>query len=380
MKKKASPMRRLGEILLWIPIGLAVAVFFPALGNLDTSLVAMVKFVAGFIAISYLVTFVHEGGHWLAGRLAGFRTVRFSVGPLTLHVVRDRLHFRFGFNRGLPAGATQMIFRNSNAMRARYMAFTAGGPVASLLTAGLAVVLAQPLAGGDLRTALFIYAWLSAFAGVINLLPVRFGAFASDGLQLLTLLRGGRDARHMIAGLHLVALLFSGVRPREWPSEIVAVLDEGEPSTALRNTTRALQFLYLCDREESEPARRILELELEALEQEASQLKANWHLDAALFYSRVDGDGEKARRHLAEGGPAIYVDDVVRHMIEAEVLLAERRVHEAAQAWRRAVNNQNSIVYLPAGIPFAEALDDLEQRLRAASIASDEDAALRKAV
>lgn len=365
MKRKPSPAGRVLDLALWLFAGALVAMYF------DPPLIVIVEFLAWLVAIQLLVTVVHELGHWLAGRLAGFRTMRFSVGPLNWLVVNGRIRFRASCRRGMPAGATQMFYDGEDAVERRYMVFIAGGPVMSLTTAALAAALALSLSGGGLRFVLFLYAWLSAFAGIINLLPVRFGAFSSDGLQLLTLLRGGQEARHMLAVFRLSTLLYAGVRPRDWPREIVAVLDEGEPSPAQRNALHAMQFLCLRDREETETARRVLEAELEALQQENSQLEANWRLEGAFFYAQVDGDGVKAREHFTRGANAVYVDEVVRHMIEAEVLLAERRVQEAEQALVRAIATRENIVYTPPGIPMAEALQDLEQRLRKTAAAEE---------
>src|SRR5690606_42024721 len=134
-------------------------------------------------------------------------SVRLRGGPRSGAVVDGASRCRASCRAGLPAGATQLFDDGEDAVDRRYMVFLAGGPVMSLTTAALAAALALSLSGGGLRFVLFLYAWLSAFAGIINLLPVRFGAFSSDGLQLLTLLRGGQEARHMLAVFRLSTLL-----------------------------------------------------------------------------------------------------------------------------------------------------------------------------
>ena len=130
-----------------------------------------------------LVALVHECGHALLARPAGFRVTSFGVGlgaPLLRH--RGRGGVVFTVNRWLFAGGACVAVPRGLSTDLRSLLFHAGGGLAQLVLGALLFVLPDwwwvtPIQSFNL----LVLTW--------NLLPWRLGARASDGWWMLAALR-----------------------------------------------------------------------------------------------------------------------------------------------------------------------------------------------
>ena len=132
-----------------------------------------------------LVALIHEAGHALAARPAGYRLVSFGVGlgpPLLRHPGKGGAVYYLG--RWLFAGGACVAVPRTLSPGPRAMLFHAGGGLAQLALAGaLALVPDTVWWVAPVRTFnLLVLAW--------NLLPWRWGGKASDGWWLVAHLRG----------------------------------------------------------------------------------------------------------------------------------------------------------------------------------------------
>lgn len=170
----------------------------------------------------FLVIAVHELGHVLAGRLVGFRFQALTVGPLMWEREAGRIRFRWNRNLNAYGGLALCIPPDSHRLVARFIGFTAGGPLASVLLAlagGLGYRYGVP-AGPSFANYVLEFFWLmcltlSALIALITLVPMRSGGFLSDGARMLQLLRGGPKAFVDVVCLRVIAQSFSGTRPRD---------------------------------------------------------------------------------------------------------------------------------------------------------------------
>lgn len=168
----------------------------------------------------FVAVLVHELGHVVAGRLAGMRFVLLAVGPLKLVNVRGSLRVRLNTTPGMWGGLALMVPANTDRFRARLALLVAGGPLASLLLAAVLAVAAANLEGAP-RTGAAVGSLLSGAIAVATLIPVTIGGYASDGGQLLGLLRrdGAAEIRGAIATIAGASM--SGTRPRDYDSTLI---------------------------------------------------------------------------------------------------------------------------------------------------------------
>lgn len=146
--------------------------------------------------VGYLHITLHELGHLLAVRVVKYQPRLLMAGPLTLEWERDRLaarptrswRFLFGGN---------VWFSAPRRTRARDLIVLIAGPLANLLTVVAVLGVDRFLRGSPLFEA-YVRANLACAALVllVNLLPLPRTAegYATDGRQILDLLRGRRIA------------------------------------------------------------------------------------------------------------------------------------------------------------------------------------------
>jgi hypothetical protein len=282
----------------------------------------------------------HELGHVAGGRLAGLRFLLLIVGPLK--VVRGAEGgLDFSLNRSLSlAGGLAACGPNPDDLtdlRRRMTWLVAGGPVASLLLGVVALAIHQfafepPLSPFStfLESWVLIVALASLGIFLVTLVPARTGGFATDGAQLIQLLRGGPEADGRIAMASIVAWSMGGVPPRDWAPEVLSAAtessDEGVRAIGLHSAWR--HSLDHASPEWSPDALRVRLLdEIEGIpESVRGGVLLEMAVDRALA-----GQVEEAR-HLIERAatPGGLVDAHVLPMARAAVAWAEGRGAEAS--------------------------------------------------
>lgn len=130
--------------------------------------------------VSFLVaSAVHELGHVLVGLIAGFKFYLFVAGPLGLKRNEDdRVVFYIekdhslwgGISATLPTGEEQENYQ-------KFGWVLLGGPLASIVTGSIGL-----LAGnvGEVNF-LLLFGLMSLGMGIVSLIPMRNGAFFTDG-------------------------------------------------------------------------------------------------------------------------------------------------------------------------------------------------------
>jgi hypothetical protein len=209
-------------------LGLFMALALPA---------TVLAVTAVYVAAIGMAVVVHELGHFLAGRAVGFRFHTLVAGPLGYRMDAGRA-VRYRVRPARLMGFVNMVPDTSEDLERRYFRFILGGPIASLLWT--AVVLAAWKASGvplmfdtpdhaplGLKLA-SVFVTLTVLCTVLvlpgTLLPYRvkrMGGMPTDMLWLLTLRKGGDEARRLVALMTLYRLLQEGTRARDLPVELI---------------------------------------------------------------------------------------------------------------------------------------------------------------
>jgi hypothetical protein len=300
-----------------------------------------------------LALLVHEAGHVLGGLLGGMRFRFAAVGPLQLRGEEGR-RVRLGLNRhlALASGVVACVPADARRLRARMALFTAGGPLASGVLAGLALLGVHQVAPRALSLAalpppsalpaatLLVPAVLTAALGLggllsagllaASLLPLRAPGFLSDGARLWVLARGGAAAERWCGLAAVVGASLAGVRPRDWPEALLAratSLPDGSTDDA---GATLLAYAHALDAGALDAAEEHLARVLALRARLPPALAAAVALEGAFFEAYFHADAPAARACLAQaeaggGGGAAAVEPHVRLRAEAAVLLAEGR-------------------------------------------------------
>lgn len=110
-------------------------------GRLNVQNTPLIILSAGLLMLGvFMAVLVHELGHYLAGRLGNLWFLALTVGPFTLFRDRDTGdRLRSSLASGTTGALGYCLFRFPDApsitLRRRVIAFSAGGPIASVVLA-----------------------------------------------------------------------------------------------------------------------------------------------------------------------------------------------------------------------------------------------------
>jgi len=143
-----------------------------------------------FSAFALLLIFVHELGHFAAGSLCRLRLSRFRVGPVELQCLastesRSDLVWKWNWQWDKPGSGGVVMFATQRSMQGlglRYFTFVAGGPLANLCCALLAIPLWENV--GPVAGTVKLFSAGSALICAVNLIPFTRRNLTSDGRRL----------------------------------------------------------------------------------------------------------------------------------------------------------------------------------------------------
>lgn len=284
-----------------------------------------------------LVIAIHELGHLAGGISRGMRFLILIVGPLRFTRGADGIRFDWFWNLGTLGGLAAAVPDPEKPAEPQLRRLILGGPMASLLLALLAALLALQLDGRPGAYAVLI----SAFSALIFLLtatPFRAGGFLSDGMQYLEMLRGGEAVRSRVLLTALIGQSMSGVRPRDTDGTILQqVLDSSDREPLRRLSAELLAFFRSWDSGDIAAA----EIHLLAIENGIDDYPDGFRqvlaIELALFdaLQRGDAAGSRGWMQRAKGG---VVDGSRRGLAEAATAFVEGDTSRARQALDQAMS------------------------------------------
>lgn len=244
----------------------------------------------------FLGVLVHEGGHWLGSRYGQLQC--FAVSVLWLHLERQgvRWHFRAGKRRAGALGYVSAMPFEFHDLRRRMAVFIAGGPAASLVVGGLALLLGwalRPHVALEAGASVGAYAvgegfWVlgvfSIWVGVSNLLPFSTKrGNVSDGAQLLRLRQTGPEADRQYVLLRLFSASYQGVRPRCWDAALVAQLLEAPEESAHYCGANLYAYIHYLDAADIATARERLTLAFQARQATTPLVRRQIYVEGAYM-------------------------------------------------------------------------------------------------
>jgi hypothetical protein len=284
----------------------------------------------------YPIIFVHESGHLVASWVVGFSFYRFYLGPLKITRTRQGLRLQWSKDH-LFSGAVLCAPTDDRHLRRRKAIFSAGGPLANLLLAVVAwrlwffyyaaccanVTSEAPV----LVNSLALLALFSLGVGLTNLLPFQMQRSASDGLHIWRMLRGGRSCEREIVANQLSSYLLTGVRPRDWPSDLVLHRIALAEKPSDEHFACMIAYYWALDTGDIPGAGAYLDRTVATLPRPSKPLTV-LALEAAYFEARHRSNLAAARTWLRYG-KGTHFEPVLRPRAEMAILLGEGRYEEA---------------------------------------------------
>jgi len=164
---------------------------------------------------------IHEFGHVLAGWASDMKLRSFQVGPFRWSHRRGKWKFKLLASMG---GVTGMAPTRLTNVRGRSAFFTFGGPVASLVLAGIGCIATLAAKGHFWEgswTLLSIIATIASLDFMVNLIPQKPEAQYSDGARIYQLVTNGPWAQVEQAFSMVASSLVTSRRPRDYDIDVL---------------------------------------------------------------------------------------------------------------------------------------------------------------
>lgn len=291
------------QLVMSVALGLGIANWAMGASKpryLGSALVALLwLWLALVVAVA-----IHEGGHWAGSRRANLQCLTVAVLWLYFESSGQRWQLRLKKRRLGSLGHVIAVPRSFERLRQRMALFTAAGPAASLLVGlpalALGLLLRQAYQRGIPPGGTASYLWVellflvgagSVFIGLLNLLPVTTAqGNVTDGERLRRLRRPGPVADQEINRWQLTALAYQGLRPRDWPSELMTRLLTTPGTSSQVCEAQLYAYAHQLDRADIAAARHHLHAAYAGCQ--ASSLTLRRHLTCELAYLAVVHDNQ----------------------------------------------------------------------------------------
>ncbi len=315
-KKKKSKI--VGFILLMI-LCVVMGFFIGKLGfqagkNLPGSVVLMVGMA--FIPVFFLVIGFHEAGHAVAGVWQKFDFRMYVVGPFMWDKEQEGWKFKWNKNVNTAGGMVICMPTGTENLKNRFSIYAAGGPIASLILAGLCYLFYVLLPTASHIGFLFLLiAFFSLLIFVFTIIPLHMGGFTSDGGRILNLQRGGE----------------AGVRPGllDW-SELEEASQLGEKlNSPFAVYIQSFFHQSAWDQGNLDLAAQHLLSYIDDSESIPDGIRSIVWLDAAFFYAAAKNDLAKALEYWNQFKPSAIIPKAQVFSTEAAICILENKSVEA---------------------------------------------------
>ncbi|MBX2820899.1 MAG: hypothetical protein KTR29_14495 [Rhodothermaceae bacterium] len=369
-KKKSVFKKILGAIFIGALLGVSMSIGFfigdVVITPVDLGLSGLQKgiLLTGIFVLLPFAIAIHEGGHLLGGKLAGFQFALFVVGPLM--IMRQGNGIKFKLNKSFATyGGLAASFPTSTVhLRRGMLMLVAGGPLTSLLTGLLFFALglfvfpipasteSLSFLGLFARIALLFMGLVSIVIAFVTMIPGKTGGFMTDGARLRLLAKGGPASDRELAVWQVTTTSMAGTRPSEWPKEALESAITLQDESIFEYVSRTLFYTHAMDAKDYRQARQHLLRALSLWNKIPASLQPSIAMEAAYFESVARQDAERARTWLDEAGQSPFIDQTTKHRSEAAVLITEGKYEEAREKLEEAEKALNTI--LDAGMAKAQ--------------------------
>ncbi len=323
-------------------------------------------FLPIWIVVAYLHVTLHELGHVVAALAGRMRIVTFSVWPIALQRRGDSWRWRRGGSLRV-AGFVAVDPVTATDLRRRMILMVAGGPIATLLTfvvALLLVLLSSPQWPTWLVDGSKLLAFLGGLTFLLGLIPVSSKSAVSDAARIRMLSKATPQADRFCTLLVLLGASRAGMRPRDLNPELIATLpgpDDGSGDWIASSLTR---YNFLVDTDRIEEARVALNSVLESkLPQPLRDMLA---LQAAWFEAKFRHDLSAARKWMP-AKPANRKDAAYRNTLlraQAAIAFLEGRLDDAERLAQESLEQGKRIDELGAATVIRERTEELLAEIR----------------
>ncbi|NBW35515.1 MAG: hypothetical protein EBR30_10950 [Cytophagia bacterium] len=329
---KGNKVKKIVSVIIMSALGGSGGFFLARMGMetaQTTPMPVVIAMVILFVPTFFFVVAVHEAGHAIAGIQMNFDFRTYVVGPFLWNKEPEGWKFKWNKNVNTSGGLVICLPKGSDDLTKRFSVFAAGGPLASLLLAIVALALhllmksatPLPLALHILSSLLSLMAFLSTAIFAVTIIPLQSGGFSSDGARIFRFMRGGDTARFEVLLLKTISEGMGGLRPLQFNAQ---ELEEAKQLAEKLDAPMGLYidyFLYqqAADKGDLVKAEEHLKTYLAQIEAIPEGLRGSVWIDAAFFYAYYKKDLATAESFYQQYKPSPLMGLMSLHAAAAAI-------------------------------------------------------------
>ncbi|GAA4067184.1 M50 family metallopeptidase [Amphibacillus indicireducens] len=207
------------------------------------------------IIVQFIAVNIHEFGHFLVGKILGYRLLMYQIGLLAFTYENGKMKFQFKRAKGFAGLCAMIPPMGTNMLDKKHVFYYAGGIIINVVT-GLLALIGLPFIS-NLYGQIFIaiFSFISIVLGLANLVPYKTaGNHFSDGKFIVGILKQSPSVKSMLTIQNTFTQLAGGIRPKDLLIDTDQLLNQDDPTLLLLQYYQALdhndqeQFIQLIEK------------------------------------------------------------------------------------------------------------------------------------
>lgn len=227
------------------------------------ALLMFVWFVVALYLAMFLQIVIHEGGHFLFGKISGYKFCSFRIGSLMLIFDKGKYKWK-KFNIAGTGGQCLMTPPEGDGYEYPYLLYNLGGSITNSIVGILSLMIYFIVPHNAYLTLFLLTLFILGIAfALMNAIPLKIAGMANDGLNAFSLGKD-RQARHAFwLQLYINGLIASGTRLRDQPSHLFELPEDIDYTNTLNCSLGVMRCNYLQDIRQFEESKLLSEYMIE---------------------------------------------------------------------------------------------------------------------
>jgi len=227
--EKKNKKKKLGKVIgiiiyftVCIGLGILIGVLTslktgPEGGKEEPSIFLFTIFISVIISF-YLHIIIHEGGHYIFGKLTGYKFTSFRIGSITFIKEDDKIKIK-KFSIAGTGGQCLMEPPEYKEEKFPFILYNLGGGLLNIVVSIISLILYTFAKSVYFSGFLICLIGIGVILAIINIVPLRVGGVANDGYNIILLKRDKNSRYAFYRQLKVNALLAKGTRIKDMPEE-----------------------------------------------------------------------------------------------------------------------------------------------------------------
>ncbi len=291
--EKKNKKKKLGKVIgiiiyftVCIGLGILIGVLTslktgPEGGKEEPSIFLFTIFISVIISF-YLHIIIHEGGHYIFGRLTGYKFTSFRIGSITFIKEDDKIKIK-KFSIAGTGGQCLMEPPEYKEEKFPFILYNLGGGLLNIVVSIISLILYTFAKSVYFSGFLICLIGIGVILAIINIVPLRVGGVANDGYNIILLKRDKNSRYAFYRQLKVNALLAKGTRIKDMPEEWFNLPEDADLNNPIMAAVACMKGSYYQDKKDFERAKEEFNYALENCNNLLGIYKNEIHCEL-LFY------------------------------------------------------------------------------------------------